>query len=199
MSERGQTLKHIERVRELLGFVIDNLEARADIHDRSKLESPEVEVFDEYTPQLRGLTYGSPEYFDILMQMGPALWHHYQYNRHHPEHYGTFECENCGESWPIYEPSLTCRNCNGSDIKLVPNIGGMDLLDVIEMFVDWTAASERHANGDIRKSCEQNQKRYNYDNVLKQIFLNTAMTLDNYRTPIVTQIPNQKESESGTL
>ena len=56
-----------------------------DRHDQSKLESPEVEMFDEFTPKLRDLTYGSDEYKACTAAMGDALKHHYSVNRHHPE------------------------------------------------------------------------------------------------------------------
>jgi len=44
-------------------------------------------MFDEMTPKLRALTYGSEEYKACLQKMGPALKHHYEVNSHHPEHY----------------------------------------------------------------------------------------------------------------
>ena len=33
------------------------------------------------------MTDGSPEYNAMLAQLKPALDHHYQHNRHHPEHF----------------------------------------------------------------------------------------------------------------
>jgi hypothetical protein len=57
-------------------------------HDQSKLESPEVEVFEEYTPKLRKSIYGSDEYMQYLKEMQVALHHHHGANRHHPEHFG---------------------------------------------------------------------------------------------------------------
>jgi hypothetical protein len=60
---------------------------RANEHDQSKLESPEVEMFTEFTNKLADLTYGSKEFNDCKEQMGPALEHHYANNRHHPEHF----------------------------------------------------------------------------------------------------------------
>ena len=56
-------------------------------HDASKLESPEVEVFAEYTPKLNSTTFGSEEYYTNLEGMKSALDHHYASNRHHPEHF----------------------------------------------------------------------------------------------------------------
>lgn len=53
-------------------------------------------------------------------------------------------------------------------------IRGMSLLDVIEMLIDWKAASERHATGDITASIEKNQERFGYSDDLKTIFHNTA-------------------------
>ena len=87
MDSRAETLKHSQRVGELMGEVIIELVKRSQKHDRSKTESPEVEIFDEYTEKLKDLTYGSPEYTASLEAMGDAITHHYEHNRHHPEHY----------------------------------------------------------------------------------------------------------------
>lgn len=87
MDSRIETNKHILVVQGLLKLVIKNLSDRSEVHDESKLVSPEVEIFDEVTEKLSVLTYGSPEYMDMLKGMGPALEHHYKYNSHHPEHY----------------------------------------------------------------------------------------------------------------
>ena len=49
----------------------------------------------------------------------------------------------------------------------------MNLIDIIEMLCDWLAATERHQDGDIYKSIELNQKRFNYNNELKIVLINT--------------------------
>lgn len=82
-----ETIKHIETVRKYIKFVCDTLIARAIKHDATKLESPEVEIFTEYTPKLAQSTYGSEEYNGFLREMNTALQHHYAANRHHPEHF----------------------------------------------------------------------------------------------------------------
>jgi hypothetical protein len=82
----AETCKHISVVYGFLNKFIHILSHRALVHDRSKLESPEKEVFDEYTEKLRGMTYGSEEYKACLAEMKPALDHHYSANSHHPEH-----------------------------------------------------------------------------------------------------------------
>lgn len=54
-------------------------------------------------------------------------------------------------------------------------IHGMNLLDLIEMVVDWKAAGERHDDGgNLRRSIELNQERFGYSDELKGILLNTA-------------------------
>lgn len=81
------TIRHIENVRKYLRFIIDRLITRGVEHDRLKLESPEVEIFTEYTPKLAQSTYGSEEYHTFLKEMDVALQHHYANYRHHPEHF----------------------------------------------------------------------------------------------------------------
>jgi hypothetical protein len=56
----------------------------------------------------------------------------------------------------------------------VNGINEMDLIDILEMFCDWKAASERHADGDIFKSIEINKKRFNMSLQLEKILINTA-------------------------
>lgn len=87
MDSRFKTLRHIETVRNYLNLCIRELLTRAERHDQSKLESPEREMFDEWTPKLRDSTYGSPEYQNFLKELKPSLDHHYAHNRHHPEHF----------------------------------------------------------------------------------------------------------------
>lgn len=53
-------------------------------------------------------------------------------------------------------------------------IRGMDLIDLCEMICDWKAATLRHASGDIHRSIELNQERFQYSDELKQILKNTV-------------------------
>jgi hypothetical protein len=83
----AETLKHIKQVNDfLINFSIELLK-RAQKHDLSKLESPEKELFDEMTPILENLEYGSVEYYKSLEKLKPALDHHYDNNSHHPQYY----------------------------------------------------------------------------------------------------------------
>lgn len=83
----GDTLKHSLRVGALMNALIHELVDRSVRHDLSKTEEPELAVFNEFTPKLKDLTYGSEEYKACLAAMRPALEHHYAVNAHHPEHH----------------------------------------------------------------------------------------------------------------
>lgn len=52
-------------------------------------------------------------------------------------------------------------------------IDDMDLFDILEMAVDWLAATERTSSGDIYKSIEINKERFKMSDQLSKIFVNT--------------------------
>jgi hypothetical protein len=83
----AETLKHIQKVN---GYLIDaatELLKRAKNHDASKLQEPEKSAFDEVTPLLPNLKFGTEEYRESTRKIKPALDHHYSVNSHHPQHY----------------------------------------------------------------------------------------------------------------
>ena len=84
---KAQTQKHINNVRLFMLQCIQEIASKADIHDSSKLSSPELETFVKYTPKLANSVYGSKQYYKFLTAMKPALDHHYSVSRHHPEHF----------------------------------------------------------------------------------------------------------------
>ena len=145
-DSRPDTYDHIRQVQIRMHRAIVWLMKSSMEHDQTKLEGIELETFDEFTPRLWGMTYGSDEYKKCIEDMAPALRHHYEHNSHHPEYYAA-------------------------------GIRGMSLMDLIEMVCDWSAATMRHANGEILQSIEINQKRFGYSDELKQILINTAHDL----------------------
>jgi hypothetical protein len=76
--------------------------------------------------------------------MGEGLKHHYEHKRHHQEFFGE----------------------NG--------VNGMTLVDLIEMLADWKAATERHDDGDLARSLEIQQERFDLSDQLVAILWNTA-------------------------
>ena len=171
------TIKHILNVQEKINDFIIRLEARGKFHDESKLLDPEVAIFEKFTPLLAKSTYGSDEYKQFLIEMKPALDHHYANNRHHPEHFKYWECNGCFKRFRP-EP-MVCNVCGYSQFTERPDISEMTLIDLVEMFCDWKAAVERHNNGDILKSIEINSKRFEISDQLKQILINTANEVKN--------------------
>lgn len=83
----SETRKHILRVIEIAHVFACELMRQAASHDKSKLESPEVEIFTEFTPKLAAAKYPSEDYESFLKEMSVALDHHYANNRHHPQHF----------------------------------------------------------------------------------------------------------------
>jgi hypothetical protein len=69
IDSRLDTFRHIQTIQKYMSRCIQNLYERARVHDQSKLVSPEVEVFDEYTPKLKESTYGSDKYKSFLKDM----------------------------------------------------------------------------------------------------------------------------------
>lgn len=63
-------------------------------------------------------------------------------------------------------------------------IWGMDLFDLIEMVVDWKAATERHDDGNIVKSLKINKDRFNISDQLYQILFNTIKRMFIYPNDI---------------
>lgn len=52
-------------------------------------------------------------------------------------------------------------------------VSGMTLVDLIEMFCDWKAASMRHEDGDIQRSIDLNIERFDLSPQLSAILRNT--------------------------
>lgn len=77
---------HISRVRRHINTFIQLLIRRAEKHDKSKLEEPELSWWKEMDKEPR-YPYGSEEYKQKIKRCNKVFKHHYQYNRHHPEHY----------------------------------------------------------------------------------------------------------------
>lgn len=56
-------------------------------------------------------------------------------------------------------------------------VDGMNLIDLLEMVLDWRAATMRHANGDLHRSIEINTERFKLSPQLVQILKNTVRDL----------------------
>lgn len=142
------TVEHIKRVQDVFNSVIiPELQRRAVKHDSSKLESPEKETYDKYIPMLREVKYGTKEYLELRDKMKKeGLSHHFKVNRHHPEHFPN------------------------SDIS------HMNIVDIVEMIVDWYAAS-LVSDTSFEAGLKGNAERYHIPSQLVSIMKNTVTDL----------------------
>lgn len=140
-----RTLQHISRVQFFLSVYTRKLIQRAFYHDRSKLHEPERSGYALLDKKVSSLPYGSEERKQASKEFESIIQHHYSVNSHHPEYY----------------------NNKGID--------GMNLLDLVEMYCDWKAASER--GGNMYDSIRIGKKRFNMSDQLYHIFMNTEDTL----------------------
>lgn len=137
------TLKHINRVAELLNNIAIMLIKRASLHDASKLVSPEKDILDimVYINQNEGpAPYGSVEYQRRSQFLKPFLDSHYSKNDHHPE----------------YHPNY---------------LNSMNLMQITEMAMDWWAAAER--GGETVINLTHSAERFCMSDQVKQIIANT--------------------------
>jgi len=72
----------------------------------------------------------------------------------------------------------------------------MNLIDLMEMFFDWLSATKRHNDGDIKKSIEINKSRFGYDDLLANIFRNTADYIDGWFYDAVEKQFNETDNEN---
>jgi hypothetical protein len=87
----------------------------------------------------------------------------------------TYGSEKYGEYLAEMKPALADHYASNSHHPehYKNGIDGMDLMDIVEMFCDWKAASERHEDGDLYKSIQHNRKRFGLSDQLAKIFENT--------------------------
>lgn len=140
----ADTLLHIRRVQHLLTLAAQVLLQRGLVHDASKLVDPEKATFDEFTPKLKDLVYGSPEYKACTDAMDPAIQHHYAANSHHPQFY-----EN---------------GVDGMDL--------FDLLEMLLDWK--AAGERHADGGDIFRSIEINRERFKLSDQTVALLRNTA-------------------------
>ena len=139
------THAHIHRVHELLQECIKNLDQRSFVHDASKLEEPEKSAFD----RLKALSLSGMAYgseeYRACLRKEKPAIEHHYRSNSHHPEY----------------------YANGID--------GMSLFDVVEMLMDWKAATERMKDGgDIWRSLQINAERFRISPQLLSILENTA-------------------------
>lgn len=149
------TYKHINRVRELLGDFAIEMIKRGNVHDASKfypIELGPLEAMQKVIDEEGQAPFGSDEYKRRTAMLGPMIDHHRTTNSHHPEYY---EFEYGGQ--------------------YMHGVNGMDLFDLVEMFFDWKAASERGEEPAMNLTFAMD--KYKIEGPLNHILRNTAERL----------------------
>lgn len=141
------THRHIARVRSLLGMFAGEMIRRGDEHDNSKFLPVELEPLARMQ--------------ELIDAEGPAQFGTPEYKR---------RTDLLGEMISHH------RANNSHHPEHYPNgVSGMDLFDVVEMFFDWKAASERGEDSCMRltAACD----KYGIDGPLRDVLFNTAARL----------------------
>jgi hypothetical protein len=90
-DSEAETRSHVKAVFGFIEQIRRKLMDRQFEHDASKLQEPEKSLNDKLKPKLRAVEiefgYGSPQYEATVKELNPLLRHHFESNRHHPEHF----------------------------------------------------------------------------------------------------------------
>lgn len=148
MNSTEKTLRHILRVNHLMGVFAKHLITRGSRHDASKLSPEEAGPLEELDKiiEVEGNVPFASAEYDKRKELLAPMLAHHYANNSH--HPEHFD--------------------NGVD--------GMTLLDLIEMFLDWKAASERgeESSMNLAWAC----KKYNVSPQIEAIFRNTAQQFE---------------------
>lgn len=141
------TRRHMQRVSALLNGAATVILARASLHDRSKLEAVEMEPLQRLQ--------------DHVAVHGQA----------------PFGTPDYAAQAAILGDMLAHHYANNSHHPehYPDGVAGMDLFDLIEMFFDWKAASER--GGEPAMNLSFTTEKYQISPMLEAILRNTATRL----------------------
>ena len=146
--------------------VLGNLETMKHIHMVRGLLYKMIVELDDRARKHDQSKLESPE-AEILAEFTPDL---------SKTQYGTPEYTALLEK---VRPALDHHYANNSHHPEFHSSGidGMTLLDIVEMFCDWKAATERMHDGNIKKSLDINKKRFGISPQLHKIMENTLKEL----------------------
>lgn len=145
-------LRHVTLLAHAMAHVTGDLEARARIHDLSKLTGAELPGFARLSAAVRGLKYGTQEYRDAMAEHKAVGDAHANGNSHHPE----YHLQTCADRSPTT----------------------MGWLDIVEMVCDWWAASRTYGpGGDFRRSVHVGLDRWDWSTHQQWLINQVARTL----------------------
>jgi hypothetical protein len=137
-------LAHKEAIATYMAKFCAELSYRAAVHDNSKFDPQEFDVYAQHIQDFNKHPFGSPEDNALRDKIISASLLHRKHNRHHPEFFR-----------------------DGLD--------GMNLIDLLEMIIDWKAATERCPHDSLQKSMPLLKEKYNISDQLYNILTNTLV------------------------
>jgi len=154
----NRTNRHIELVRGYIAKIVEcapdefgELADRAEVHDQSKFEEPELTPYiwltHRYKCQDCGEEFHCPDGMDDKMH--DATVHHVQNNSHHPEYHD----RSCKD--PI-------NRDNRDEPSGMIDASGMSKIDVAEMVADWCAVSKERGNTPTEWADANVNKRWKF-------------------------------------
>lgn len=160
--------KHKTTIIKWMEIIINELKRRAIAHDNSKLKEPEISGWRKMDKESRH-PYGSKEYFEKLKKYKNLLMEHWRKNRHHPEYWKINSLEN-----------------------------DRDLLDVIEMLIDWLSyKNDLLSLKDSLDIVSKQTKRYHFSEELTELIKNTVINYFSFPGGIeVKNIIEKQRNES---
>lgn len=145
-------LRHMQAVREGLYKIESELHHRGIVHDSSKLDvEGELPGFARINKIARQHPYGNKEYKEALASEQETIDDHYEVNSHHPEHH-----------WELLK-------------------GDMGWLDIIEMVVDWYAATKCYGNTAWPVVMKRQKERFDFTDHQWWLIVQVATFLETYR------------------
>ena len=146
LKQVAKISKHISSVRDMMQYVIAELQQRSLVHDNSKYELEELRGYMRFADMPEGLKYESDEYKEAMakvMDGNDCFERHSQANDHHPEYY--------------------------------EKILDMGLFALIEMVCDWAGAHVAYGNsGGWEESVLHNVSRYGFTDYQKWVIGQTS-------------------------
>ena len=150
-SAHFATIQHIERVRDLLCHAANEFRRRGQCHDASKFDPQEMGPLQRMQ--------------DLIDAEGPAPYGSDEYKR------------RTALLGPMLEHHYALNSHHPEHYS--NGVAGMDLFDLVEMFFDWKAASER--NQDAAMNLSYSAQKYEMPPMLLAILENTADRLGYHR------------------
>lgn len=136
-------IKHKKEVKKKMLFLAKEIIKRAEHHDDSKLQEPELNWLIEMDKEPK-VKYGSPEYYEKIERWKCFFEHHYKNNSHHPDHY-----------------------------KDTGGIYGMNIVDLAELMCDIISYIQQLNVSQAGKIIDEQKERFGIDDSIAILLLNT--------------------------